>query len=87
MKAIMFASPLCPDCREAFEALDARGLNAQVEKRLITEDLSHLKEFLAARETAAFAPVKAAGGIGIPAFVFEDGSVTFDLEEELGKLG
>ena len=55
--------------------------------RSFTDDLKVMKEFLALRDTSEkFVQVKANGGIGIPAFVFEDGTVTLDENEALAEL-
>lgn len=74
-----YGSQLCPDCRAALAQLQAKGTPHNFVE--ITASLDNLKAFLNLRDSSdAFAGVKAAGGIGIPAFVREDGTVTLDLE-------
>ena len=80
-----YGTPLCPDCLAADEAL--RGAGAPTEFINITASTANLKEFLALRDSRAeFAPIKAAGSIGIPCFLREDGSLTFDVAE-VAKAG
>ena len=53
----------------------------------LSESLESLKKYLSVRETSEmYAGVRAAGGIGIPCFVFEDGTKTLDLTVVLSKL-
>ena len=33
-----------------------------------------------------FNPVKEKGGIGVPLFVFEDGTMTFELDDVLARI-
>ena len=86
MKAIIYGSTLCPDCVAALAATKEKGLTEKTEFRCITDSLAFLKEFLALRERAEFLPVKAAGGIGIPVFVLENGTVTLSEEEAFAAL-
>lgn len=75
----VYGSPMCPDCRECEANFDANGI--EYEKIDINASLRNLKELLALRDSlAVFEPVKAQGGIGIPAIVAEDGTVTLDWE-------
>jgi len=54
----------------------------------ITESMANLKEFLKIRQDEdLFAKIRAAGRVGIPFFVFENGFMTFDLDEALKTLG
>ena len=79
MKITMYGSPICPDCVEAKELLQDQS-DIQFEYKNITESTKILKEFLAYRDKdPMFQPIKEAGKIGIPFFVLEDGSKTFDL--------
>ena len=72
-----YGSQLCPDCRAALSQLQGKGTPHEFVE--ITASLENLKAFLNLRDqSAAFEGVKAAGGIGIPAFVREDGTVTLD---------
>ena len=82
----VYGSPLCPDCRELSANFDAHGL--PYEYLDITASLRYLHEFLALRDSLpAFDQAKAAGAIGIPALVSEDGGVTLDWEGYLAGLG
>lgn len=69
----IYGSHLCEDTQKVLkEVKDA-------EFRNISEDLSALKEFLEIRDTnPIYDEVKKNGGIGIPVFVLDDGTVTFD---------
>ncbi len=66
----------CPDCAGIKEQV--RGSD-KYEVIDIGEHVKSLKEFLKLRDAnPAFAPVKAQGSIGIPCFLREDGTPTFD---------
>lgn len=69
----------CPDCSEVKERLSG---NPDFEIIDIGEHARNLKEFIRLRDSSpAFDSVKAAGSIGIPCFVEEDGRISFDTEE------
>lgn len=69
----VYGSHLCEDTQKALKELK------DVDFRNISEDLSALKEFLAIRDNnPLYDEVKKNGGIGIPVFVLDDGTVTFD---------
>lgn len=72
----IYGSMLCPDCVQCREDLDRVGV--QYEYLDFSENLLYLKEFLRLRQLPLFDEVKAAGGIGIPCILREDGSVTLD---------
>ena len=64
-----------------------KGKNVEVVFENLSESLESLKKYLSVRETSEmYAGVRAAGGIGIPCFVFEDGTKTLDLTVVLSKL-
>ena len=85
MNVIFYGTTLCPDCRAAIELFEKN--NVKPDFRSFTDDLKIMKEFLTLRDTSEkFVQVKANGGIGIPAFVFEDGTVTLDENEALAEL-
>ncbi len=75
----VYVMPSCPDCDrlkaqlicdEIFEVID------------ISSHVRRLKEFVRLRDTnPAFVPIKESGSIGIPCFLKEDGSVTFNPED------
>lgn len=85
MKLTIIGNHLCEDTREALEVL--KGKNAEIKFENISESLDSLKEYLKIRETSEmYKAVRAAGGIGIPCFVFEDGTKTLDLSAVLDKI-
>lgn len=68
----------CPDCQDIYQKIQG---NPSFVIREIGEDVSILKEFLVIRDrNPVFDSVKGKG-IGIPCFVFADGTVTLDPEE------
>ena len=85
MKLKVIGSDLCPDTRDALGKLEAAG--AEYEFVNITERLEDLASFLAIRDRdEIFFPVRERGGIGIPLFLFEDGTKTLDTDEALARL-
>ncbi|MBQ8161645.1 MAG: glutaredoxin [Clostridia bacterium] len=82
----IYGSAMCPDCRSCTDSLDDGGIAYQYVD--INESLQHLKAFLRLRDTCpVFDPVRGTGTIGIPAIVFEDGTVTVDWEGYLTNQG
>ena len=78
MKLIMYGAPICINCVEAKEELQ-KNKDIELEYRNITESTTLLKEFLAYRDhEKLFEPVIKEGKIGIPFFILEDGTKTFD---------
>ena len=85
MKLTVIGSHLCEDTRNALEVLKEKNVEVNFEN--MSESLDSLKEYLAVRETSdMYVGVRAAGGIGIPCFVFEDETKTLDLSVVLSKL-
>lgn len=83
MKIIMYGAEICPDCVEAKARLAAYP-DIEVDYRDITESTKILKEFLSYRDhNELFAPVIKAGGIGIPFFILEDNTKTFEVSDFL----
>ena len=77
---IVYGSMLCPDCVACKEDFDQKGI--AYDYRDFSENLKHLKEFLAIRDTSSlFDPIRAEGKIGIPCIVKENGEVTLSWEE------
>lgn len=75
----VYVMATCPDCSEVKERLSG---NPDFEIIDIGEHVRNLKEFIRLRDSSpAFDSVKAAGSIGIPCFVEEDGRISFDTEE------
>lgn len=87
MKVIMYGADICPDCVAAKARLtEVSGIELEV--RDITKSTATLKEFLRHRDhDAAFVPVVEAGRIGIPFFILEDETQTFELGDFLGADG
>lgn len=81
MKIIMYGTQICSDCVEAKEMLKDKP-DVLVEYKDITENTTNLKEFLAYRDNdRIFHEVKEEGRIGIPFFVLDDGTKTFDITQ------
>lgn len=75
----IYGSMLCKDCVQCREDLDKAGV--LYEYLDFADNLLHLKEFLAIRESSPlFDEVKKNGSIGIPCLIKEDGSVILDWE-------
>lgn len=78
----IYGTRLCPDCEEALDTLDQRGISYDYVD--IFASTQNLKALLAYRDHhPAFDPARAEGFIGIPCFVTEDGRVTLALEDVL----
>ncbi len=81
MKIVMYGTGICPDCVEAKEQL-SNCANIELDYRDITETTATLKEFLSYRDhEAIFSAVIEEGKIGIPFFILEDGTKTFEVFE------
>ncbi len=75
----LYGAPICSDCREVKQLLDEKGI--AYEYIDITASTKNLRAFLAMRDSLpVYEAVKAEGRIGIPSFVWEDGSVTLDTD-------
>ena len=75
----LYGAPICATCREVKQQLDGKGIPCEYID--ITESTKNLRAFLAMRDSlSAYDAVKAEGRIGIPTFVWEDGSVTLDTD-------
>lgn len=82
----VYGSDICGDCRDFKAVMQERGF--EVDYVDITENVMNLKEFLKLRDSeAVFEAAKERGGIGIPAFVKEDGECTLDLNTALAWIG
>ena len=81
MKVIMYGSPICINCLEAYEVLQNRD-DITLDYRIITESIPIMKEFLSYRDKdSMFDLVKKEGKVGIPFFLLEDGRKTFELDD------
>ena len=80
MKVTVIGSHLCPDTLYALNKLvEAK---ADITFQNLSASLPDLKAYLALRDSDPhYEAVKKNGGIGIPAFVLEDGTVTLELEQ------
>lgn len=76
----MYFSRICPDCRQAEQLLAERRVSYDAVD--ITANTANLKEFLHLRDTREeFKPIKEEAKIGIPCFLFSDGTILFDVNE------
>lgn len=82
MKVTVIGSHLCPDTLYALNRLSAAG--AEVDFKNLSASLSDLKIYLALRQDSpVYADIRENGGIGIPCFILEDGTVTCNLQTAL----
>lgn len=78
----IYGSMQCPDCVRCRADLDQAAV--PYEYLDFADSLRNLKAFLDLRDREeAFAEVKAAGKIGIPCILAEDGTLSFDWEAYL----
>lgn len=85
MKIVMYGSRICIDCVRAEEELLKRR-DIELDYKVITQDTKTLKEFLAYRDNEdMFDVVIERGLIGIPFFILEDGTKTFDIRPYIGE--
>lgn len=81
-----YGSHLCKDCVNLKANCEKYGIAYEYSD--ISNDLAALKEFLKLRdENPVFAEAKQAGGIGIPAIVNADGTVTLDWMKVIVETG
>lgn len=75
----IYGAPICSTCVETKQKLDAMGM--EYEYIDITASTANLRAFLSLRDTLPqYEAVKAEGRIGIPTFVWDDGSVTLETD-------
>lgn len=78
----IYGSMLCPDCVDCCREL--KEANVEFEFRDFGDAMVNLKEFLKLRdESPLFDGIRAAGKIGIPCILRDDGSVTLAWDEFL----
>lgn len=78
-----YGSAKCSDCANAAERLKKAGISYEFID--INESLDALKEFLSLRDREdKFLDKKKCGEIGIPCFLLDDNTVTFDTDRVLG---
>lgn len=76
----VYGSMLCPDCVNCCRELEEANVEFQFCD--FADSLLHLKAFLKLRdENGIFNEVRAAGKIGIPCILREDGTLTLDWQE------
>ena len=81
MKVTVIGSHLCPDTLYALNRLSEAG--TEIDFKNLSASLD-LKVYLALRQDSpAYADIRENGGIGIPCFILEDGTVTRDLRAVL----
>ena len=73
----IYAMPTCPYCAYIHEHV--KGREDEFEYINIGEHIRYLSAFMRLRDTdPVFDRMKQIGDVGVPAFVFEDGSVSID---------
>ncbi len=81
MKVIMYGAEICKDCVAAKRVLQQQE-HIELDYRNITETTTILKEFLAYRDhEEMLQSIKENGKIGIPFFLLEDGTKTFEVSD------
>ena len=76
----IYGSMLCPDCVKCCQEL--KEAEIPFEYCDFADSILHLKEFLKMRdEQPVFAEVRAAGKIGIPCILREDGTIMLEWDE------
>lgn len=87
MKATIYGTMICADCVELKQWLGEHPEKGGWTWVDITESTQNLKDFLAVRDkNHVFDEVRAAGNIGIPCFVMENGEVLLDAEKACAML-
>ena len=85
MKLIIYGTKTCKDCVDALEVLEQKNVRYLFLE--FSDSIGNLKRFLKISDTnPMFNPVKEKGGIGVPLFVFEDGTMTFELDDVLARI-
>lgn len=78
----MLGTNLCIECEKAEKRLKEAGIPFDYVD--FTNSIMDLKEFVTFRDThSEFDSVRGTGKVGIPCFVFDDGTITFDLNEAI----
>jgi len=85
MKVTVIGSHLCPDTLYALNRLSE--VKAEIEFKNLSASLPDLKAYLALRDSDPhYEAVKKNGGIGIPAFVLEDGTAQERVAYEVSAM-
>lgn len=78
----LFVSSLCPDCPEAIQWAEDKGLKVDILD--ITESMANLKVFLKLRDSHPFfAKAKKENRVGIPCFYFLEQNRVLDFDPDL----
>lgn len=86
MKLTIYGSHLCPDTLGALQRLYEAGV--EVSYHDILSCHADLRAYLKLRDNhEAYCEIRGTERLGVPCFVFEDGSLTLELTEALRKLG
>ncbi|GMQ63813.1 glutaredoxin [Vallitalea maricola] len=84
MKAKVIGSHLCPDTLWAINQL--AEANIETDFKDILSCHADLKQYLKLRETSeAYAEIHGTDRLGLPCFICEDGTITFDIKIVLNK--
>ena len=84
MKLVIYGTKTCKDCVDALRILDEKNIRYLFLE--FSDSIGNLKRFLKIRDTnPLFNAIKEKGGVGVPLFILEDGSMTFELNEVLKK--
>ena len=80
----MYYSLLCPDCTKALAKMVNAGVKCE-EMVNVTNSMKELREFIYFREehTENWEPLRPNRSIGVPCFVLDDGTISFDVEDVL----
>ena len=82
MKFKMYGMRSCIDCINAKKLLKEKNIDYELIE--ITKDTASMKEFFKLRDNLnEFAKIRQRSTIGVPFFVFEDGKMTFDVDEAI----
>lgn len=74
-----YGAAICSTCRDTKQKLEEKGI--EYEYIDITANIKNLRAFLALRDTLPiYDSIKAEGRVGIPSFVWDDGSVSLDTD-------
>lgn len=78
----MLGTNLCIECEKAEKHLKEAGIPFDYVD--FTNSIMDLKEFVTFRDThSEFNSVRGTGKVGIPCFVFDDGTITFDINKAI----
>lgn len=85
MKLIVFGSHLCPDTLGALQRLYEAGIAVSYHDILSCH--ADLRAYLQLRDNhEAYREIRGTERLGVPCFVFDDGSLTLELSEALQRV-